>query len=88
MTLGFMKEKYFTVAKTITRWKIDTPFENWLGEKADKSLFWKRMYVLYYRIFDGEYYRKGLPYIEKEISKQAHGNEVLEAMGGVIYTLI
>ena len=24
-----MNEKYYRVAKTISRWKIDTPFENW-----------------------------------------------------------
>ena len=82
-----MKERYYTVAKTITRWKIDNPFENWLGGKADKSLFWKRLYVLYYRVFDGEYYKKGLPYIEKEISKQAHGAEALEQVGGGILRL-
>ena len=47
-----MKEKYYVVAKTITRWKLDNPLENWLGYKADKSEFWKRLYVLYYRLFD------------------------------------
>lgn len=65
-----MKEKYYVIAKTITKWKLDNPFENWLGYKADKSEFWKRIYVLYYRLFDGAYYKNGLPYIRKEIEKQ------------------
>ena len=49
-------------------WKIDTPFENWLGKKADKSEFFKRLYVLYYKIFDKEYYQKGLKMIDDAIS--------------------
>lgn len=65
-----MKEKYYVVAKTITKWKLDNPFENWLGYKADTSEFWKRIYVLYYKIFDHKYYKKGLEYINKEIQKQ------------------
>ncbi len=65
-----MKEKYYVVAKTITKWKQDNLIENWLGYKADKSEFWKRLYVLYYRIFDNAYYKNGLPYIQKEIDKQ------------------
>jgi len=82
-----MKEKYFTVAKTVSRWKIDTPFENWLGEKADKSLFWRRLYVLYYRIFDGDYYKKGIPFIEKEIKRQRYGAEIEKMMGEAILRL-
>lgn len=65
-----MKEKYYVVAKTITKWKLDNSFENWLGYKADKSEFWKRLYVLFYRLFDNAYYKNGLPYIRKEIDKQ------------------
>ena len=76
-----MKEKYYTVAKTISRWKIDTPFENWLGKKADNSLCWRRLYVFYYRLFDGEYYKKGLPFIEKEIKRQVHGEEIACKLG-------
>lgn len=49
-------------------WKIDTPFENWLGKKADKSEFFKKLYVLYYRIFDKEYYNKGLKMIDDAIN--------------------
>lgn len=65
-----MKEKYFTVAKSISRWKIDTAFENWLGRKADNSNIWKRLYVLYYRIFDGVYYKKGLELAKNEVERQ------------------
>ncbi len=65
-----MKEKYYRVAKTISRWKIDTPFENWLGSMADKSEFWKRVYVFYYWLFDHEYYVKGMSYLLKEIKRQ------------------
>ena len=49
-------------------WKIDTPFENWLGKKADKSEFFKKLYVLYYKIFDKEYYQKGLKMIDDAIN--------------------
>lgn len=49
----------------IARWKIDTPVENWLSFKADKSEFWKRLYVLYYRIFDSKYYKGGLKFIDR-----------------------
>lgn len=48
-------DKYFGLSPRIARWKIDTPFENWLSKEADKSEFWKRMYVAYYKIFDNEY---------------------------------
>lgn len=65
-----MKEKYYEVAKTITKWKLDNPFENWLGYRADKSEFWKRLYVLYYRIFDNKYYCGGIKLLEKEIARQ------------------
>ena len=65
-----MKEKYYVVAKTITNWKLDNAIENWLGYKADKSEFWKRIYVLYYKLFDAAYYKNGLPYIKKEIEKR------------------
>lgn len=58
------KERYFGMSSRIARWKIDNPFENWLSYKADSSLFWKRLYVLFYRIFDYKYYKGGLPYIK------------------------
>lgn len=65
-----MKEKYYVVSKTITKWKLDNPFENWLGYRADTSEFWKRIYVLYYRIFDNKYYSNGLKFVDLEIQKQ------------------
>lgn len=65
-----MKEKYYLVAKTITRWKLDNSFENWLGYKADRSEFWKKLYVLYYQLFDHQYYSKGKKFIDDEIAKQ------------------
>lgn len=65
-----MKEKYYVVAKTIARWKLNNPFENWLGQKVDTSECWKKIYVLYYKLFDYQYYSKGLKYIEEEMAKQ------------------
>lgn len=63
-----MKDKYFGISPRIARWKLDTPFENWLSFKADKSEFWKKMYVLYYRFFDKEYYNGGLKIIKNIIA--------------------
>ena len=77
-----MKEKYYVVAKSITRWKQDNWFENWLGYKADKSELWKYLYVLYYRLFDGTYYKNGLPYVQKEIEQQ-YPNLSQIRLGGV-----
>lgn len=53
----------------IASWKIDTPFENWLSHKADNNEMWKKIYVLFYRIFDAEYYKKGLKLLDKNIEK-------------------
>lgn len=78
-----MKEKYFTVAESISRWKIDTPFENWLGRKADNSNIWKRLYVLYYRLFDRIYYKKGLELAKREIKRQER-NASLPQWGGYL----
>ena len=65
-----MREKYYRVAKTIARWKVDTAFENWLGSMADKSEFWKCLYVLYYKVFDAKYFKHGIPFLLKEIERQ------------------
>lgn len=65
-----MKEKYYVVSKTITKWKLDNPFENWLGYRADTSEFWKRLYVLYYKLVDYKYYNRGIQYVDEEINKQ------------------
>lgn len=65
-----MQDKYYRVANSITNWKLNNWFENWLSYQADSSEFWKRVYVLYYRIFDHKYYVRGLGLIENEIQKQ------------------
>lgn len=62
-----MKDKYFGMSPRIAQWKIDTPFENWLSYKADKSEFWKSVYVKYYRFFDKKYYKCGLQSIKRII---------------------
>ena len=79
-----MKEKYYVVAKTITKWKLDNPFENWLGYKADKSELWKRLYVLYYKLFDKTYYKNGLPYVRQEIEKQYSNLSKLYIGNGIV----
>ena len=48
-------------------WKIDSSVERFLGKRADKSQFWKNLYVQYYKTFDAEYYKKGMPLINKNI---------------------
>lgn len=65
-----MKEKYYVVAKTISRWKLDNCFENWLGYKADKSEYWKRLYLLYYKIFDYKYYKSSVQLVQNHIKEQ------------------
>lgn len=79
-----MKERYYVVAKTITKWKLDNFFENWLGYKADNSEFWKKIYVLYYKFFDRKYYINGLPFIRREIDKQYPNISTSFAGGGNI----
>ena len=68
------KDRYFGMSPRIARWKLDTPFENWLGYKADKSEFWKKLYVIYYKIFDRKYYKGGLPFIKEEIELKDSGD--------------
>ena len=63
------KDKYFGQSPRIARWKIDNGLENWLSYKADNSFFWKRLYVLFYRIFDYKYYKGGLPFINDWLEK-------------------
>lgn len=65
-----MKEKYYKVAKTISRWKLDNWIENLLGYMADRTEFWKRIYILYYKFFDYKYYQGGIKQINKEIDRQ------------------
>lgn len=78
-----MKEKYYVVAKAISRWKIDSRIENFLGYMADRTEFWKRMYILYYKIFDRQYYQGGIKRINEEIKRQIVGYQVFVS-GGVI----
>lgn len=64
-----VKDRYFGQSPRIARWKIDNGFENWLSYKADNSNFWKRLYVLFYRIFDHKYYVGGMPFINEWLDK-------------------
>lgn len=64
-------EKYFRVAKNISRWKIEGYLESFLASKADNSSFWKYLYVKYYQILDSEYYNKSLDLIAVEIERQS-----------------
>ena len=61
------KDKYFGLSPRIARWKLNSPLENWLGEKADNSDFWKKLYVSYYQLFDNKYYKVGLKMIKAAI---------------------
>ena len=76
-----MKEKYYVVAKAISRWKIDSRIENFLGYMADRTEFWKRMYILYYKIFDRQYYQGGIKRINEEIKRQIVGYQVFVSGG-------
>lgn len=62
------QDRYFGMSPRIARWKINTPFENWLSRRADFSIFWKRIYVAYYKIFDNKYYKGGIVLAKKEIN--------------------
>lgn len=67
-----MKEKrgYYGTAV----WKLNSPLENQLSHLADKSEIFKALYVLYYRIFDNIYYRKGIPMIDQAIDNFLQSN--------------
>lgn len=64
------REKYFGLSPRIARWKIDTKFENWLGYKADNSVFFKKLYVLYYKVYDKKYYEGGVTIIKRYIKQR------------------
>lgn len=64
------KDKYFGISPRIARWKIDTRFENWLSYKADKSEFWKRFYIVYYKTFDRKYYNGSIRLIKEVIESR------------------
>lgn len=52
----------------IAGWKIDSPIERFLEKWADKSKVGKSLYVSFYKVFDREYYEKGLKFIDKNIA--------------------
>ena len=63
-----IKDRYFGVSQRIARWKLTSPLEHCLGEKADKSELWKRLYILYYQLFDNKYYKVGVQMAKDAIS--------------------
>ena len=71
----------------ISRWKIDTRFENFLSKKADYSEKWKILYCLYYRIFDAKYYKKGLPMIKRLVESKCCKNASKRVIRDMIYCL-
>ena len=62
------KDNYFGLSPRIARWKLDTPLENWLSGMADSSEFWKRLYILYYQLFDNKYYKVGVRMVKDAIA--------------------
>lgn len=65
-----MKEKYFVVANSISKWKVDNVVENCLAHFADDSAFWKHIYVLFYKFVSPKYYMKGVELAKAEICRQ------------------
>jgi hypothetical protein len=63
------RDRYFKQSPRIACWKINNRFENWLSYMADNSAFFKRLYVLFYRVFDHKYYVGGMPYICEWLAK-------------------
>lgn len=76
MYIVMQKDKYFGMSSRIARWKIDSPIENWLSYKADKSEFYKRIYLLYYKLFDYKYYVGGIKMAYKYISSHCNINNL------------
>ncbi len=62
-----MAKKYWKFTDGTARWKYDSPFENYLSHLADHNEFMKMLYVLFYRIIDGSFYKNGLKFIDNEI---------------------
>lgn len=85
--------KYYGPEYGLAPWKINNPIEQWLSYKADNSEFWKRLYVLYYRLFDSKYYKGGIKQIEKNIklfdgsSKMGGGENYQQLMRDMVYSL-
>lgn len=51
----------------IARWRLDNSVERYLGRLADSHEFFKKIYVLYYKIFDRKYYLNGIKMLNKTI---------------------
>lgn len=51
----------------IAPWKIDHPMEKLLARMADISWFGKCLYVGFYKLFDRDYYQKGLKIINRNV---------------------
>ncbi len=66
--MGFCTVKKVANNDGIAGWKIDSPIERVLAKWADKSEFGKYLYVNFYRVFDREYFQKGLKFIDKNIA--------------------
>jgi hypothetical protein len=62
-----MNSKAWLYTDGNSAWKYNTRLENWLSYRADKSDFFKRLYVKYYYMLDKTYYEKGLILINREI---------------------
>ena len=67
-----IRDKYFGLSPRIARWKLTRKIEGWLGVKADKSEFWKKLYVLYYQLFDNKYYKVGVQMTKDAPSQHIH----------------
>ena len=72
----------------IASWKIDSPVERWLAKRADKSDFWKRKYVDYYKSKDPVYFTKGLKLIDKNIEIFAGGGITQEQHDHYLYDMV
>ncbi len=75
----------------IARWKIDTPFENWLSRRADNSNLFKTLYCTYYSVFDKKYYKNGIAMAEKVYNtyngQELFGNNKKAVIKDMIYCL-
>ena len=75
----------------IAPWKIDNSIERYLSRKADCSDHWKRIYVAFYRLFDKEYYNKGLKFIDDTlrlfIKKELSQTQKKEYTIDMVYSL-
>lgn len=85
-----IKDKYFGICPRIAQWHIDSPIERFLGEHADESEFWKRLYVSYYRRANPAYYRGGVQMAMKYVEQYAtdlSSNQKEAIIRDMIYSL-